>query len=58
MPCSDGGYAPSSREPDYEAMLCGVFTFLEAQPFPVIDDVLDNLDYEEIDVSKQKFKSW
>lgn len=60
MPCSDGGYAtrPGPTEPDYEAMLCGVLTFLEAQPVPVIDDVLENLDYDEIGVSKHKFKSW
>lgn len=66
MPCRSDGYEdyarPSSpRGADREMLestLCGLFTFLEKNKVPVLNEVLDNLDYKEMGVSRKEVEAW
>lgn len=66
MPCTDGGPSPSEearferqRADWFKATLCGIFTHLEAQPIEgLLNDLLDNLDYEEMGVTREEVQAW
>lgn len=65
MPCRDPGppmeTTPSrsqKRAKFFEAAMCGVFTFLEGNEVPILEDVLENLDYEEMGVTRQEIETW
>lgn len=59
MPCFDGGPTRPEPETPYEAILCGVFTFLENQPLDgTLEAVLENLDYKEMGVTEEEVRVW
>lgn len=63
MPCRDWTVEEEReierrRSDFFEASLCGIFTFLKNQPVKVLEDVLDNLDYEEMGVTRKELEDW
>lgn len=64
MPCRDvwptDEIDSSSRQAKwFEAVVCGIFTQMESQPIEgLLDDILDNLDYEEMGVTRGEIEGW
>ena len=61
MPCMDGGPSPrevartAQREVKwFEALVCGIFTHMNG----TISDLLDNLDYEEMGITRRDVEAW